>query len=419
MTASYLASGGTEPANDPRAWRMAGFAFLTHNLMVGTVFGSYGVLIAAVEAKLHVSRNLSSLGIPLIMLAIALGAPVVGGLLGRRSLRLLMMVGALLMTGGFALLAVAPGFGFFLLAYALFLGPAMALNATFIPTALVTRWFNTKRGRALGFVNMPLLAAAMPPLLALLMTRYGLSAAYAAMALAGLLLLVVAIFVVDHPPSPDIAAEEVQTAAADSGVTNRDLLRSRRFWGIVLAFAVLAMSASVMSAHVVPMVIGWGIDAPRAAALLSVSSIGGMAGSATWGWIAERLGGARVLALLCLSGVLLWVLLALEPSYPLLATIAGLMGFTTAPMVPVSSLAFSQAFGREAFTRAYGLCNLLCFPALVLGVPLAAAIYVATGGYLGAMYLMAALGVIGALAALISARGFGAGAIARQEQPLF
>lgn len=381
---------------------MAGFAFLTHNLMVGTVFGSYGVLIAAVEAKMHLSRNLSSLGIPLIMLAIALGSPVVGGLLGRMSLRRLMMIGASLMIAGFTLLASVNSFPLFLLAYALFLGPAMALNATFIPTTLVTRWFNSKRGRALGFVNMPLLAAAMPPLLAVLMTRHGLSATYMAMALMGLLLLLVAFFVVDHPPSLAAGQAPAEAAAPDPGITNRDLLRSGRFWGIVLAFAALAMSASVMSAHVVPMVVAWGIDAPRAAALLSFSSLGGMAGSAIWGWIAERLGGARVLALLCLSGVFLWLLLSLQPSYFLVAAIAALMGFTTAPMVPVSSLAFSQTFGRQAFTRAYGLCNLLCFPALVLGVPLAAAIYVATGGYGDAMYLMAGLGAIGALAALIS-----------------
>jgi predicted MFS family arabinose efflux permease len=80
------------------------------------------------------------------------------------------------------------------------------------------------------------------------------------------------------------------------------------------------------------------------------------------------------------------------------------MGFTTGPMVPVSSLALSQMFGRENFARAYGLCTLVNLPALVLGVPIAARIYVATGSYAGAMLLMAALGVLGMVFAFISGR---------------
>ena len=209
-------------ANDPRAWRMAGFAFLTHNLMVGSVFGSYGVLIVAVEGKLQLNRDVSSLGIPLVMLTIALGAPVVGVLLGKLSLRLLMMIGALMMIAGFALLAAGSSVVVFLLAYALLLGPAMSLNSTMIPSTLVTRWFNVKRGRALGLVNMPILAAFMPPLLALVMTRYGLSAAYLLMAGMGVLLLLVALCVIDHPPVAASVADEGSrgTPANNPGMSN-------------------------------------------------------------------------------------------------------------------------------------------------------------------------------------------------------
>jgi len=269
-----MASEGANAANDPRAWRMAGFAFLTHNLMIGSVFGSYGVLIPAIEAQLHLSRDVSSLGIPLVMLVIALGAPLIGGLLGRVSLRRLMMAGAVLMIAGFALLATGSGVVPFLLAYALLLGPAMSLNSAMIPTTLVTRWFDAQRGRALGFVNMPLLAAFMPPLLALVLTRGGLSAAYGLMAAMGGLLLLVALFVIDYPPRTMPAAGESahertnHNASLDIGA----LLRSGRFWGVVAGFAVLAMSASVMSAHVVPLAMGWGDrgDARRHAAELQL-----------------------------------------------------------------------------------------------------------------------------------------------------
>jgi MFS family permease len=419
MGAAYIAPDNPAAANDPRAWRMASFGFVTHNVMVGTVFGSYGVLLTAVEAKMHVTRDVSSLGIPLVMFAIALGAPVVGWLLGRFPLRLLMATGALLIICGFALLSVAQSVPLFLVAYAVLLGPAMSLNATFIPTTLVTRWFDAQRGRALGFVNMPLLAALMPPLLAYVMTRHGLSATYAVMAALGGLLLLVSFFVIDRPPADKPADDQAHAAATagDSDIGNARLLRSGAFWGIVAAFAALAMSASVMSAHVVPLAMGWGISATSAAALLSFSSIAAMFGSGVWGVIAERLGGARVLGILCLCSAGLWLILLLHPAYMFLAVISALMGFTSGAMVPVSSLALSQLFGRENFARAYGLCNLLNLPALVLGVPVAAHIYVATGSYSGAMMLMAALGTLGMICALLSSRFGGAADRALQREP--
>ena len=82
--------------NHPLAARMAAIAFLSYNLTIGCIFGSYSVMMGPIEVKLGLTRDVSSLGIPLILLAIALSAPVVGILVGKVSIRLLMMLGALL-----------------------------------------------------------------------------------------------------------------------------------------------------------------------------------------------------------------------------------------------------------------------------------------------------------------------------------
>src|ERR1700722_12032195 len=92
--------------NHPLAIRMAAISFFVHNLVIGCIFGSYGVLLLAVEARTHLTRDLSSLGISLVLAVIALMAPVFGVLVGKFSLRLLMMLGALMMTAGFIILAV-------------------------------------------------------------------------------------------------------------------------------------------------------------------------------------------------------------------------------------------------------------------------------------------------------------------------
>lgn len=59
-----------EPGNHPLASRMAAIAFLAYNLVMGCIFGSYGVLMQPIEAKLGLTRDVSSLGIPLQLLGL-------------------------------------------------------------------------------------------------------------------------------------------------------------------------------------------------------------------------------------------------------------------------------------------------------------------------------------------------------------
>jgi hypothetical protein len=51
----------------------------------------------------------------------------------------------------------------------------------------------------------------------------------------------------------------------------------------------------------------------------------------------------------------------------------------------VIGVALSEAFGRESFSRAYGLVNLLNRPFSMLCVPAAALVYSRTGSYTGAL----------------------------------
>ena len=118
----------TGASNHPRAARMAVIAFLSFNITIGCIYGSFSVLLAAVQTHLGVGPKLSTLGIPAVGLSTALCAPFVGELATRYSLRLVMLVGSLCLVAGFALLAVATHFPLYLLAYGLLLGPGMAVG---------------------------------------------------------------------------------------------------------------------------------------------------------------------------------------------------------------------------------------------------------------------------------------------------
>jgi hypothetical protein len=91
------------------------------------------------------------------------------------------------------------------------------------------------------------------------------------------------------------------------------------------------------------------------------------------------------MALVVFDGGLLWLLLLLHPSFPEAAVLIGLIGLHGAGSVPAFSAALSEVFGRESFSRAYGLVQLIILPFSVLCVPAAAMVYTRTGSYAGAI----------------------------------
>ena len=328
-------------------------------------------------------RELSTLAVPVLNLATAIFAPIAGILATRYSLRLIMLVGSALSVAGFALLATTANYALYLGAFGLLLGPGMAIGVV-LPGTLVTRWFTVNRGRALGIVNVPAVIAVVPLASTWMLQAHGVAATYAVLAAMSAISVIANLFIVDRPPAAesDLAAAE---AAVPAGMTMPQLLRTPRFWAFTLAFITSATGSVVITSHMVPMAHSWGLSPALAATLLSIQSGAGIAGTIAFGWVADRLGGARTLALIVFDAALLWALLLLHPPFAATALIVGLIGLHGAGTVPVLGIALSERFGRESFSRAYGMINLLNLPFSVLCVPAAALVFAHTGSYAGAI----------------------------------
>jgi MFS family permease len=409
---------GDDPrgANHPLAPRMAAIAFLAFNVALGGMYGTFSVLLPAVEARLGVGRELSSLGVPLVSVAVAVMAPVTGILASRVSLRALMVAGAVLMAAGYAMLAATHAIVLNLLAHGLLVGPGVAIVGTVMPSTLVTRWFATNRGRALGLVHIPIMLAIMPLAASFVLRAYGLTTVY--LLLAGLMALLILpfLFVVDRPP---IAVERTSTAPVGAPpLSVGEILATPQFWTATLGFASLSGGAVLLGAHLFPMATGWGFDATRGATLIALMSFAGMAGTPLFGWLSDRVGGRNALAIAALDSVFLWLLLLIaHPPFLLTAIVIALIGFHGGGIVPSFSMTLSQRFGEANFSRAYGLGNMMALPVTTLVVPVAAAVFVRTGSYGGALAGQAGLLALAAilLAVIGGARAAGA---ARQTAKL-
>lgn len=397
-----MSEGGSNAKNPPGAARMGVIAFLSFNLSMGSMFGPFGVLIAPIEQRLGVSREISTLAVPVVTFGLAALAPFIGSIVSRISLRLLMVAGSLLAAAGFAILAVTHSVVLFIGAYALLVGPGLSVCGVVAPPTLVTRWFQVNRGRALGLATTPALMAATPLLTTLVLRDFGLAAAYWLLAAMMVACLVVSAFAVDHPAQrtaqmPDPGGNpEVLTAGSPAP----KVLRDSRFWRLALAAGLYNAVIVMFATELVPFAIGLGIDPTRAAVLLTAYLVGTLIGTPLVGLSADKLGGARMIGVLCVSLALWQALLILQPSYPLIALLSGLAGLQGSAMISCLGLALSEQLGRSSFAKAYGASTLAGLPFAVLSVPVASGIFVRTGSYSPVFLIASAVLVIGAALAL-------------------
>jgi predicted MFS family arabinose efflux permease len=393
--------------NHPLAVRMGLIAWLSHNVIIGSVFGTPGVLLRPMQERMQVSTELASAGVPLVILGSAILASVAGVLAARFSLRTLMASSAIASALAWLLLAFTTSFIAYIIAYGLLLGPAMSLAGAVLPPTLVTRWFSRNRGLAIGIVHLPVIVTILPVFGNWVIERYGVETLFFGLAaLSAFVLFPAALLVIDHPPgettTPGSQIPEEREPAG--GLTVPRLLRNPCFWSLALAVSAMNTSVTLLGVHLVSMAEAWGFTRANGAVLASVMSFCGMAGSILFGIIADRLGGARTVALVVFDGMVLWLLLQFGLPFPAVLVVIGLMGMHGSAGIPSASRAYADALGTASFSRAYGLSATVTLPLTVICIIGTGTVFRLTHQYSVTLAAMAAYCGIGVLLALFAAR---------------
>jgi MFS family permease len=388
---------------------MALIAGLAHNLVVGAIFGTFSVMLASVADRTGVSIGAAALGVPVTVIGASVLASVAGVLVARHSLRLMFLIGALLTVAAFLLLAFTDSYAAYLAAYGLLLGPGMALAGSVAPATLVTRWFSHNRGLALGLVHLPVVVTILPVASNWLYEGYGARTTYLALAaLVGVLLIPASLLTRDFPPgqepAPAMPGADGAGGTADGSLSVTQLLSRGRFWMIAFAAAAMTAGAVTLGSVLMPMAASWGIGRADAAVLASIMAGVGMVGSIFFGWLADRIGGGRGLAVITLASAVLWSLLLLRPPFAALAAVIGLIGMCGAGIIPNLSRVIADSFGPASFSRGFGLVTTLGLPLTVAMVPGFPAIAAATGSYAAAIVLLVGCYVLSFLCALVVSR---------------
>jgi len=339
----------------------------------------------------------------LITLALTgLLAPFVGILIDKIGVKLLIIIGALVLSGSyFAYGSITDITQLYMIhaAFAIVL-LACGLNVSVI---LVSNWFVKLRGTAIGLavVGTSLGGALLAPLFSSwLASGMDWREAYQLAAVIPSALFLLAVFLVKNRPTEMNLKpygfnenEENSTDSADlsqHGLEYVDAIKTRSFWAI--AFIAMFTFYTIMGfqANLILHLMDLGFDAQAAAAGLSALFIPALIGKFLFGLVADKIKGRRVLyfnlTVMLLSIV---AMLFVDKSNVLLAVIG--IGFMWGGFYTLLQLNAVNNFGLKASGKLLGTITVLDAIGGGLGIWLTGVIYDTYGSYDNAFIIFSVL----------------------------
>lgn len=385
-----------EPARAPSGpfagWRMVRVAFLVDFIAVGFFFYSFGIFYPAIDADFAGGSVWVAAGISVSNLVSGFFAPFIGRALDRRPIKHMMILGALVVAAGFALLSRTTAIWQYYLVLGSFFAAGLGMMGGMASAKLVANWFEVVRGRALGVATMgvSLSGMVMPTIATWLRDEIGWRQSFLVYSLGIVVIVVpvVSLFVVTRPEDVDQrpdggAAPEPGDVEIDGDIywSTSDILRSPNFWVIAMPFALVFSALSAILIHLPPYAAQLGLTGYQPGAVLSAGAGAGVLGKVVFGWLVDRAGPRP--AVLTSFGIQFLGLLLLMTAGGFPGLIAGglVFGFSMGGVVPLQGAVVGTAFGRLSFGAVSGLMRPVQVPLHAIGIPLAAYIRDVTGSF--------------------------------------
>jgi MFS family permease len=387
-------------------WITAAFS-----VMVFTSTGvrhAVGPFLKPIVADLGVDRGSFSLVIALGLFLYGVFMLWVGTLVDRFGARAVTASGAVLLAGSLAATGLCRNLWQLAIVYGAVASLGLAATGPVVANAVVSRWFNKRRGTAVSVLGSASMAgmSLLVPTVAWLILAVGWRMTYALIGLFVLVcLLPLCLLVVRDSPEclglkadGGVAPAGEATAGALERTPVAEAMRTLAFWQLAGSFLTCGFSMSLLSAHGVPMLTDHGytpIFASWAFGVLGGSSI---LFTISLGSLSDRFGRRPVLAAIYAGRAVVFAGFFLIRDNPgAIIAVAILGGITMAGTMSMTSALTADIYGRHSVGGILGAIFLVHQVGAAVGSWLAGALFEATGGY-GAAFSLACVILIGATA---------------------
>ncbi|MGA5642600.1 MFS transporter [Streptomyces cinereoruber] len=394
-TATSGAATGTGVRSRPRAVLPALCA--TQITSWGVVYYAFPVLNPEITAATGWSGTATMAAFSLALVVSGITGIRVGKIIDHRGPRTVMTAGSAAGVLSLVLVAAAPNLPVFFTGWLL---AGLAMAATFYQPAFaaLTRYFAPGHVRALTIVTLAggLASTVFAPLTATLADHLTWRTTYLVLAT-----VLAAITIPAHalalrapwPPAPSTPTDVVPTP--------HEVVRSRPFLLLALAFLLSAFAMYAAVVTLVPLLLECGYTTAQAAWALGLGGAGQTLGRTLYAALARRTNATTRTVVLIVLGAVTTAAFAVTPGpYGLLITVSVLAGAVRGNLTLLQATAITDRWGTTHYGRLSGILSAPAQTASALAPFAAALLAPPLGGTPALFALLAALGAAAALVAL-------------------
>jgi MFS family permease len=376
-------------------WIVLG-SFFGIQLGFTALFYTFSVFLKPIADWFLWNRGEVSFSISIGSLGAIVGAPVFGRLMDRYGVRPVVLVSTLFFTAGLVSFRYLPMRIWYLYLLFFCLG-LLAGGTTLLPyTTLVSRWFDKRRGIALGVMasGSGTGGLLLPPAFHSLIVHLGWTNAYAVLgALSCLVVIPIALLVLKERPQdlglpPDgwssgHGGKEAREKTID-GMSWKEARRTPTFWCLAASFFLMSSSINGPLIHLVSFLTDRGMAASTAALYVSLLAGASLFGRIVSGYMADRWI-AKYVAMMFFAGAsagtfVLW----LRPEDQFLAAAVFVLGLAFGAEVDLSAYLVGKCFGLSSFGEIYSYIYGIFVLGAVAGPAFAGVVFDRTNSYEGA-----------------------------------
>jgi MFS family permease len=365
-----------------RGWLVVAVAFLANVVAFGITY-SFGVMFEGMSAEFGAGRGATVAVFSLAMALHFLLGSVVGPATDRHGPRILLLVGAVVMSAGLLFTAMAPTLWIAGVTYGV--GTGVGTACAYVPMiSAVAGWFERRRSIALGIAvaGVGVGTLAITPVAARLVSQHGVRMTCAIFGLATVLVLPVCALAAHRPPLPEHLTPAVPV----------HVLQPPSFARLYAAAAGFTAAAFVPMVFLVPFAEHHGMRTLQAASLVGIVGVASTAGRLTLGAIAAHCSAIALYRTCCLGlGLSLVVWLLCHGRYDYLVGFAVLLGIVQGGGAALLPAVTAQLYGTRGMGRILGILHTGGGVGCLIGLPIAGAVIDLTDGYTVVIALSAAV----------------------------
>jgi sugar phosphate permease len=383
-------------------WWIVGASFWISLVVAGEVHFGFTAFFEPIANEFGWSYAQVALASSLRGLEMGILSPVVGLVVDRIGPRRLVFGGAIIMGLGLALLSRISNLAMFYVAFVLITMGMSACVGTALMTA-IAHWFRRRVSMAMGIANSGVaVGGLLVPLATVLIDVFGWRMAIFSLGLGTCALILLLSLLLRHKPEqygylPDgeaVSAEIAepvtleQVPITESEIGLRQVLASRLYWHIAIAYMLSFMVVLSVVTHVMPYFSSIGIARGTSSLLASAMTVVTLFGRLGFGWLGDRFNKKRLAAMAIVGtglGMLSFSGIAAGGMWLALPFII-LLGIGYGGSATMLSVLVREYFGRSSFGTAIGFVLGIASIGQILGPPLAGWVFDTWGSYQGAWF---------------------------------